>query len=437
MSHGGKERRMPAERPPDQPTAPGGPALLLSGARQADGRAVDVRILGERIESVGPAGSLSAPDRLDLTGYLLLPAPTEPHAHLDQAFSATPPAGPGPDAAGSAEALQRRITEAALSGLGYGATVQRTHVRIDGAHGLTAVTAALQAARALHGLMELQVVPLPGTLSGRCGAEGRAVLREALAMGAHAVGGRPDQDPDPDAHLDAVAALAEECRSPVDLHADLGDPHRLARLAAVFGQFPQLVTVGPCADLDRLRPEEEALGIDRLASAGMAVVLLPQSGYCVGTGSTPGAGGGPNAGPPRAARRAPVRRLLAAGVAVAAGSGALRDLANPVGRVDPLEAAFLLAASGELDEVDAYELVSGAARRVLGLAPVLMAPGAPADILAVRGDSLRGVLSGGHSRVVVHGGRVVSRTSAVREFAETSAPAVPRQGRSGPVALED
>ena len=117
-------------------------------------------------------------------------------------------------------------------------------------------------------------------------------------------------------------------------------------------------------------------------------------------------------------------------MAVAAGSGGLRDLANPVGRVDPLEAAFLLAASGELDEVEAYERVSGAARWALGLAPVVMAPGAPADILAVRGDTLRGVLSGGHSRVVVHGGRVVSRTSAVREFADTTAPAVPRQGRN-------
>lgn len=421
---------MPAETPPEHPTVPGGPALLLSGARQADGHAVDVRILGERIESVGPAGSLSAPERLDLTGYLLLPAPTEPHAHLDEAFSATPSVGPGaePDADGSTESLQRRITEAALSGLGYGATVQRTHVRVGGVHGLTAMTAALQAARALHGLMELQVVPLPGPLTGRSGAEGRAALREALAMGAHAVGGCPDEDPDPDAHLDAVAALAEECRSPVDLHADLGDPRRLARLAAVFGQFPQRVTVGPCASLELLRPEDTTRAIDRLASAGMAVVLLPQSGYCVAAARRPGRA--------RVARRAPVRRLLAAGVAVAAGSGALRDLANPVGRVDPLEAAFLLAASGELDEVAAYERVSGAARWALGLTPVLMAPGAPADILAVRGDTLRGVLSGGHSRVVVHGGRVVSRTSAVREFADTTAPAVPRQGRSGPVALD-
>ncbi|WP_042401548.1 hypothetical protein [Streptacidiphilus carbonis] len=441
---------MPAETPAGEPTAPVGPALLLSGARQADGRAVDVRILGDRIESVGPAGSLSAPDRLDLTGYLLLPAPTEPHAHLDQAFSATPPvesgsgapsaggrvgsrAGGGADsdagsgaedsAAEGTEALQRRITEAALSGLGYGATVQRTHVRIGGVHGLTAVTAALQAARALHGLMELQVVPLPGPLTGRAGAEGRAALREALAMGAHAVGGCPEEDPDPEAHLDVVAALAVERRRPVDLHADLGDPLRLARLAAVFGQFPQQVTVGPCAALDLLRPEEAALGIERLASAGMAVVLLPQSGYCVGAA--------PERGPGRARvpQRAPVRRLLAAGVAVAAGSGALRDLANPVGRVDPLESAFLLAASGELDEAEAYERVSGAARSAVGLAPVLMAAGSSADILAVRGETLRGVLSGGHSRVVVHGGRVVSRTSAVREFAEATAPAVPRQGR--------
>lgn len=36
------------------------PVLLLSGARLADGRPVDVRLSGGRIEAVGTAGSLGA-----------------------------------------------------------------------------------------------------------------------------------------------------------------------------------------------------------------------------------------------------------------------------------------------------------------------------------------------------------------------------------------
>ena len=450
---------MPADMPTSEQTVPGGPALLLSGARLTDGRSVDVRIVGDRIEAVGAAGSLSAAERLDLSGYLLLPSPVEPHAHLDEAFTGTPvpdapqdvhrnadsspaPVGGPPQTRHQGqeqtrggepdqglEDLQRRITEAALTGLGYGATIQRTHVRIGGPQGLTAMTAALQAARALHGLMELQVVPMPGLLTGIAGAEGRAQLRDALGMGAHAVGGRPDHDPEPDRHLDAVTALAEDHGLPVDLHTDAADPRRLARMAAVLGALRSRAVIGPCAALGLLPPDVAARCMEQLAAAGVSVVTLPQCARCVGSGPGPVA---PRSG---VGARQPVspRALLAAGVTVAAGSGALRDTANPVGRVDPLEAAFLFTASGELDETAAYETVSGAARAALGMSPVRIAAGFPADVLAVRGESLRGVLSGGHSRIVLHGGRVVSRTSAVREFAETSAPAVPRQGRSGPV----
>src|SRR6478735_7331085 len=68
--------------------------LLLGGARLADGRLVDVRIAGRRIEAVGTAGSLTTRGtRLDLRGHLLLPAPAEPHAHADTALTG-PPGGP-------------------------------------------------------------------------------------------------------------------------------------------------------------------------------------------------------------------------------------------------------------------------------------------------------------------------------------------------------
>ncbi len=91
-----------------------------------------------------------------------------------------------------------------------------------------------------------------------------------------------------------------------------------------------------------------------------------------------------------------------------------------------MEAAYLLAAAGVLDPDAAYDAVSNQARLALGLAPVRVDAGFPAELLAVRGDSLSGALAGGHSRLVVHSGRVVSRTSAVREFADTVALALPR-----------
>jgi cytosine deaminase len=129
---------------------------------------------------------------------------------------------------------------------------------------------------------------------------------------------------------------------------------------------------------------------------------------------------------------APVRLLRAAGVRVAAGSGALRDVSNPVGRGDPLEAAYLLASRHGMRPEDAYDTVSSSARSALGLPEVRVEAGFPAELLAVRGDRLAGALSLAYSRIVVHRGRVVARTSAVREYCNTAAGSelgLPRQGR--------
>ncbi|RSS35502.1 hydrolase, partial [Streptomyces sp. WAC07061] len=55
------------QQPSPSPRNPvGGPAaeatgLLLTGARLTDGRTVDVRLSGGRIQAVGTAGSLPAP----------------------------------------------------------------------------------------------------------------------------------------------------------------------------------------------------------------------------------------------------------------------------------------------------------------------------------------------------------------------------------------
>ncbi|MEU9001171.1 ABC transporter substrate-binding protein [Streptomyces sp. NPDC048551] len=143
--------RDPLAGPPPEATG-----LLLSGARLTDGRTVDVRLSGGRIQAVGTAGSLPAPAlaRVDLRGYLLLPAPAEPHAHGDTALTA--------DAEGpvsyTPDEVQRRATEAALLQLGHGATALRSHIRIGDVHGLGPMEAALQARRSLRGLTDLTAV---------------------------------------------------------------------------------------------------------------------------------------------------------------------------------------------------------------------------------------------------------------------------------------
>ncbi|MFF1919214.1 amidohydrolase family protein [Streptomyces sp. NPDC058221] len=393
-------------------------ALTLRGARLTDGRIVDVRLGNGRIEAVGTAGSLVAPGtRIDLRGHLLLPAPAEPHAHSDTALTAD---GAGPGLPGPAsqrpEDVQRRATEAALLQVGHGATALRSHVRIGDVQGLAALEAVLQARRSLRGLADLTPVAVPRLLTGVAGADGLAMLRDAVKMGAGAVGGCPDLDPDPTGYAEAVLEIAAEHGCPVDLHTDGDDPARLARFAAMAGGLRQGVAIGPLAGLSLLGGAAAGRAADQLAASGVTVICLPQGGCC------------------GAERRgtAPVRLLRAAGVRVAAGSGALRDLANPVGRGDPLEAAFLLASQNGLRAEQAYEAVSAEARLAMGLPEVRIEAGFPAELLAVRGEQLTGVLSLAYSRIVVHRGRVVARTSAVREYCDSDTDGgqgLPRQGR--------
>ncbi|KAA6219106.1 amidohydrolase family protein [Streptomyces filamentosus] len=389
-------------------------ALLLSNARLTDGRTVDVRLGRGRIEAVGTAGSLSTTGaRVDLTGHLLLPAPAEPHAHADTALSADGP-GPVPYAP---EEVQRRATEAALLQLGHGATALRAHVGIGGVHGLGPLGAVLRARRSLRGLADLTAVAVPRLLTGAAGADGLAMLRDAVKMGAGVVGGRPDLDPDPAGYVEAVLEVAAEHGVPVDLHTDGGDPARLSRLAAMAAGLRPGVAVGPCAGLGRLPEEVAGRAAERLAAAGATVVCLPQGG-CAGT---------------ELRGTAPVRLLRSAGVRLAAGGGALRDAANPVGRGDPLEAAFLLASQEGLGPAEAYGAVSARAREAMGLPEVRVEAGFPAELLAVRGERLAGVLSLAYSRIVVHRGRVVARTSAVREYCDSAAALdLPRQARTDP-----
>ncbi|MFJ2648658.1 hydrolase [Streptomyces sp. NPDC087420] len=488
----------PQPQPPSQPSDRAGAAsagLLLCGARLSDGRIVDVRLGGGLIEAVGTAGSLTAHGaRVDLSGHLLLPAPAEPHAHSDTALTAEvvdtgdrvgavdSPAAVSPSCSPSyaPEDVRRRATEAALLQLGHGATALRSHVRIGDAQGLGRLEALLQARRSLRGLVEVTAVAVPRLLTGVAGADGLAMLRDAVKMGAGVVGGCPDLDPDPAGYVEAVLEVAAEHGCPVDLHTDGADPARLARLAAMAGGLRPGVTLGPCAGLSLLPAEVAGRAADQLAAAGVTVVCLPQ-GACggvgqgwvecggtrragtpygsvgpggtpygnagssgtpyenagwggtpygsIGTGGTPYGGIGAGGADPRGV--APVRLLRAAGVRVAAGSGALRDVANPVGRGDPLEAAYLLASRGGLAAEDAYDSVSTVARAAMGLPEVRVEAGFPAELLAVRGDGIAGVLSLAYSRIVVHRGRVVARTSAVREYCDSEAAValeLPRQG---------
>jgi cytosine/creatinine deaminase len=393
--------------------------------RLVSGQLVDVGLRGGRVQTIGAPGTLpEAAERLDLSGYLLLPAPAEPHAHFDTALTADRIPNPTGDLVGAIDAwldyqgsvprddFVARATEAALLGVANGATAIRTHVGIYAPVGVTAVEALLEVRERLRDLVDVQVVALTVQLTGPECAELRELLRAAMELGADVVGGCPHLDPRPIDYHDLTLSLAAEFGRPIDLHTDetldpevLYLPH-FAALVTTTG-FPYGATASHCVSLGVQPPERAAQVAAQVAAAKVAVVCNPQTNLFLQAR-------GQDSAPVRGLTA--VRALLDAGVTVAGGGDNLRDPFNPVGRVDPLETASLLVAAGHLTPEEAYAAVSNGARAAMGLPEVQVAPGSPAEFLAVQASSLGEAIAGGTSRVVIHQGRIVSRTTVTREF---------------------
>lgn len=408
--------------------------MLLRSARLSDGRLVDVRLspTDGTIAAVDPAPELSAGGRslrpadgetLDLEGYLLLPAPAEPHAHLDKALTADVVPNPAGDLLGAIEAWMARYPErtveeiagrarqAALRNLSHGCTAIRSHIDVNEFIGLRAVTALLEVKAALADLVDLQLVALVGRpLPGPDGAANRRLLDEALALGVDVGGGCPHVDVDRHAHLDAALEAAAAHGRPLDLHMDehldpdaLDLPYLAQRIVATG--FPYGAVASHCTALGMLTPPHQAELAASIAAAGIAVITLPQTNLYLQAR-------GVRTAQPRGLTALPA--LLEAGVNVAAGADNLQDPFNVVGRGDPLETAALLVMAGHLTPEQAYHAISNAARLAMGLPAVDIVAGAPAELLAVRAVSLReAVASAPMDRLVFARGQLVARTETV------------------------
>ncbi|MDI1461413.1 hypothetical protein QEZ54_10570 [Catellatospora sp. KI3] len=416
-------------------------ALLLRGAVLADGTRADVTVRGGVIASVdrpGPTDPHGRPDRVEeLGGYLLLPAPMEIHAHLDKALTADRVANPAGDLLGAVGAwlayrpgrdrddILATARTALHAYVGNGVTALRTHVDLGTDIGLRGLEALLELREEAAGLCHVQLVAFAANpLTGVAGAANRALLRDALAAGADAVGACPGLDADPAECVEICLELAADHGVPVDLHVDewlRPEPCTLAMLAdAVLATgFPYGVLASHCVSLGAMEPARTAAIADRVAAAGIAVAALPQTNlYLQGRDHDRAVPRGLTA----------VAALRAAGVTVAAGGDNLQDPFNCLGRADPLETAALLVLAGHDEPHSAYAAVSADARGAAGLPPVDIRPGAPADLLAIRAGGLREALATASAeRVVVHGGRIVARTSVHRTLtavpAQTGIPA--------------
>jgi cytosine deaminase len=396
----------------------GQPVSLLHGATLADGSVVDVR-LGHHdghavVTAVTPPAEHPGDDALDMSGYVLMTAPAEPHAHLDKALSwdaLQPSLGDLHDAIetwrhGSSqfdeESFRRRAREAAIALLRNGTTAVRTHVDVlEGNDPLRGIRAVDAVRRELHAVMDIEIVAMIKSYSGT------ELLHAALDAGADLVGGSPHSAPDPLGELDRLLGVAEARGVGTDLHTDeflFGEHHTIADYARRAVRWPvrRTRTASHCSRLGMMTAAELDALIPLIAEAGMGVVANPITNLYLQGRDTPAA-------TPRGITA--VAALRAAGVPLAAGADNVRDPFNPLGRSDALETAMLAVIASHVHPDVAIAMVTDDARTVIGLPQAGPTVGARAELLAVRGTSVPDVIANAPAdRVVVHDGCVVSRS---------------------------
>lgn len=388
--------------------------LTIINALLADGSLSTVHIVGGVVSERPVHGATT----FDANGRLVLPALAEAHAHLDKAFLAETVSNPTGDLMGAIanmEAARDRITEAETEAraeraarliAANGATAIRTHADLTAPNGFTSINALLRVRDRLADLVRIEVFALCGWPSiGAAGAQQRALLREAIALGIDGVGGCPHLEDDPVAANDNFLTMAAEADLPVDLHTDETlDPARFAlddlSTRVVATGFPYLVTASHCVSLGMQSPAEQARVAEQVAAAGISVVALPSSNLFL-------QGRQHQQAMPRGLTA--LAALRAAGANVAAGADNLQDPFNPVGRGDCLETASLMVLVGHVLPDDAYAMVSARSRQMMGLPPVGTDVGQVGDLLLVPSSTTReAVANGPAGRVVVRDGVIVN-----------------------------
>jgi len=405
------------------------PLDFITNARLADGRLVDITIADGRISSVVDAQPRTAAPtsrELDLDGWLLLPAMCEPHAHLDKALTADLVPNRAGDLRGAIDAwiaanvdgllpyesTVQRATTALEMLLANGVTAVRSHADVGASNGAASVNAVHEARASLAGLIDVQTVALVHSpMAGPDGAGNRQALELAIEAGVDVLGGCPHLEADGTAMISHVLDTATKAGLPLDLHVDETLDVGMLTLPEVARQvidlgFQYQVAASHCVSLGMQDASTQQVVAEVVAEADIAVFALPQTNLFLQSRDIATA-------QPRGLTA--IDALVDAGVTVGAGGDNVQDPFNLVGRSDPLETAALMVMAGHRTPDAAYDMVSNAPRRALGLAPVTFAEHDPADFVAIDAPSLRAAIADAPgSRKTIHAGNLVASASHQR-----------------------
>jgi len=378
---------------------------MIHNARLPDGSRHDIEIKDGRIAALRPPTD-SEP------GVLLLPPLVDGHIHLDKTLLGlqwVPNQAAGNTVADRIEAerkvrLARTVPETETGAnlvqqvVASGTLHMRSHVDIDNQLGLRNLEAVLAIRERFRDLVGIQIVAFPQ--SGVVRSPGTAeLLAEAIAQGADLVGGLDPVgiDGDLDGHLDAIFGIAEKRGVGVDIHLHDGGEGGIRQMLAIAERTRAAGLTGKVAishafALGSVPTETAARTADTLAQAGIAIMSHG----------------------PGAATMPPLPLLRTHGVEVFGGSDNIRDAWSPFGNGDMLERAMLIGYRANFrhdHELQlAYDMVTEAAARVLGLTDYGIRLGGPADFVAVEAGSVaEAVAARPRRKWVMKAGRIVAR----------------------------
>ena len=392
----------------------------LSTVRIESGRIRDVTDQPERV---------AAGQALDAEGKLLTPALVEPHIHLDAVLTVGQPRH---NLSGSlfegiaiwgervkslsADDVHDRVAQVLRWQVANGVLFVRSHVDVCDPQ-LTALRAMLEVKREFADRIQLQLVAFPqqGIQSF---PDGEALMRRAVELGADVVGGIPHFELTREYGEQSVkfaVALADEFGKQVDIHCDETDDEHSRFLEVLAAETIRLhmegrVTASHTTAMHSYNNAYAGRLIVNLRRAGMQMVTNPLDNavlqgrfdhYPIRRGHTR------------------VKELLAAGVNVCLGHDSVMDPWYPLGKADPLQAAFTLAHYGQMSGYEEirtlFDMITLNGARALGLSDYGLEPGCRANLVlfdaATESDAIRLMAP---RRLVIRDGTIVARTEPAR-----------------------
>jgi len=387
---------------------------FLTNCRLADGRLVDIGVADGRIAIVGEGAasalSNSAP-ALDIGGDLVLPGLVDGHMHLDKTLTGLPWMGhaAGPTRMSRIETDKTILPRLPLSTeeragnltrecVARGTSHMRTHVDVDLDSGLGKLEGVLAARERYRDRATVQIVAFPQSGVMRCPGV-LDLLDAAVRNGADLVGGIDplEIDRDPKGQLDGIFAIAARHGVGLDIHLHEPGEMGLFNVQEICARTKALglvgkVTISHGFCLGGVTERKAAEAAETMAEAGVSLV-------------THGAGG---------LTMPPVEMLRAAGVLVFAGNDDIRDTWSPYGTGDLLERAAMIGWKADFrrdNQVEvAFDLVSAAGARALGIGDYGIAVGGAANLFTITASSVAEAVAAHPSRkLVLFDGKIVAR----------------------------